>query len=1699
MKKRLICMLMTIVILLPMLAVTTIPSFATDSAAEGVQIESGDAYYSPKIFERTVHTIETSIYITSEDYTQAPGEIFGTYRNDAYPYMRVRISTHSSQEYFVPVIEYQTTYGGDVAGVKSCGLYSVHLEIGKWYHLAFVIDPINSRVQCYVDGVCTTSAAIDINGDILRDVFTFTHMTVGNDSRPGSHSFLGKIKNMAVFSDTRTPEEIAEDYEAVDVNSDGLMAYWEFVGRENDIEDKSGNGYDLRFSKEWLTEEEMDVIRSKAGTVTAENAAYAFAVVGDIQTMTEYDTATAGSVAPTNYVEQIHKWLADNASSLNIRYVIGVGDITEDNTDAEWDLVYPAISQLNGRVDYGLVRGDHDVRNVDGVTNRIDRYFGADDVYMAQFSGENGGVYETGSALNVYRLMTLNGVKWLFIHLDSYVTNEKIDSTGVLEWAKGLIESHPDHRVVITTHEYLDYMGVTQSRAEHLWNDIVSKYENVEMVFSGDISSNYVTMTQTKGEKGNTVSQFLIDPQHVDNYYLKISQLDTESTERNLPVGLITVFYFSADGKTVSAETYSPIHGKYYNTLNQFTFDLDADVNEKITDDSWTGAEIVPSGSGTVGDPYIIENGGNLVWMSNNVTVNATGTPSFDGAYFKQICDIDLNGKAFKSIGHYYGGSTDMAAFGGVYDGNGYAIKNGVIISNNKSHGQTQAYGDGMFGVIYGATIKNIVLEDIDIWSYSLTGGIVGRAASPLDGSAEANFNIISGCIVNDSVKIHPTICYDNRSVKNTEFDTDNYDGIVGAICGLAHSTTVSNCKSAVNIEIFGMQTGSKYASTQHFVTRTTVGGIVGAAGYDSVIEGCSFSGSINIAKNTGIRTNLALGGIVGLVTPNNGTTSAAAISSERGGLTVTSCCNTGTIGYTGDVAVTVPAYMGGIIGYAPMLTPVAADTEDIKAYCLENCYNAATLTAPENIAMAYVGGLVGYATVDGGSDTLWIENSASVLVGESSGSGNEYNTDGAVNNNGYSAVTADPATVITMTADEIAPYISDIVSMGHIHVGGTATCSTKALCELCGEEYGKYTAHEGFAFDSFVGLFVCTDCGDRCEHSLWSGGICADCGQVCVHDWSYEDGTSTCSVCENVCTSHSTLGFDFTCAICGYDKGISNSFSVGSKTISDKELILNKHHSFNLSFNATFGSSETKLNVKDESRNDNIYFSDTEDANNDSPYFNVITWINNVGKGNKYTTFASLWLDTDATKLYLTESNDNTAKICEIEVGVEYSFDFKIDLANGKYTIDICKGGEKYVSHSGSFTAVTDQLTNSQLRFGESAKAKKLHVQKLSYTDIEVGYPEYENSICVECGIECNHIFNAGGHCRFCGAFGNAITFDDGKNGGGNSGSNNGQPLTEENGVYCFQNGSHKQLWDYRDVNGELLGRNYVLSGVFNFSGWEYNSSNSSGTTRLMIWADGDVSNKTTKFALYLFGNNGKLELTPDNDSSSPRLTLETNTDYDIRVAVRSEEISEGVYSNVAYIIVDGELVWTRSFTLTAEDGISVRIGDHTPRKTQADYTVSADFGIRFIDSDINIIGTQQKENANYRWDPTFDIRFVFGIDDIYLSDVGVKVEASVKGGNMFDDASGELTLSSSETVLTDIMVNGKICQPGAYGAGYGGYYLALAVTDIPLDTSATYTFTLTPYVKHHGNTAELFGDTYKITATFENYEMKVLYDDIG
>ena len=91
-----------------------------------------------------------------------------------------------------------------------------------------------------------------------------------------------------------------------------------------------------------------------------------------------------------------------------------------------------------------------------------------------------------------------------------------------------------------------------------MWDKLIKKHENIVMVVSGHVPYEDIVISQVEGDNGNMITQLLIDPQGVD-----VSDGST---------GLIALFHFSADGKNVSVEYYSPIKERYFKENNQIEF-----------------------------------------------------------------------------------------------------------------------------------------------------------------------------------------------------------------------------------------------------------------------------------------------------------------------------------------------------------------------------------------------------------------------------------------------------------------------------------------------------------------------------------------------------------------------------------------------------------------------------------------------------------------------------------------------------------------------------------------------------------------------------------------------------------------------------------------------------------------------------------------------------------------------------------------------------------------------------------------------------------------------------------------------------------------------------------------------------------------------------------------------------------------------
>ena len=511
-----------------------------DNLEGGMWIEQGvDPYQMPKKFSKAPHTFEATIYVPST--SGRGGVIGGTFLSDD----DAACINFEIYDNGVPRLFYRNKNNG-----TSNILFSdVDVRTGGWVHLALVHE--GTRIKCYVNGelmqTISDSKTIEYHSDATKYA-----MCLGDDWRMGQ-SFKGKIKGFAMYSDAKTADEIEATYQSgVDTTDKNILAYYEFTGREGAeaIPDLSGKGNTL--AKYWINDSGIDTSKYD----------YTFVVVGDTQKQANTDWKMGSDDNPDNdtkYMDQIYDWIVANKDAQNIKLVLGMGDITNDNTAGEWEIAKSAISKLAAaNLPYHIIYGyPHD--NL----AEFDTYFKNE----ANFKNADIGYYSGDSLGNYYMRFTINGIKYMIIGIE-FGANDKI-----LKWVGEMADANPDYRVIVTTHAYMFRDGTTldkddvappnrtgktvdensRNNGDMMFDKLIKKHRNIHMVMSGHDPYDSIAYRQDRGESGNIISQFLVDPQNM-----------------NVAYGMVALFHFSADGKKLAVEWYSTGQGRYYKPSNQF-------------------------------------------------------------------------------------------------------------------------------------------------------------------------------------------------------------------------------------------------------------------------------------------------------------------------------------------------------------------------------------------------------------------------------------------------------------------------------------------------------------------------------------------------------------------------------------------------------------------------------------------------------------------------------------------------------------------------------------------------------------------------------------------------------------------------------------------------------------------------------------------------------------------------------------------------------------------------------------------------------------------------------------------------------------------------------------------------------------------------------------------------------------------------
>lgn len=279
------------------------------------------------------------------------------------------------------------------------------------------------------------------------------------------------------------------------------------------------------------------------------------------------DTQHYHRLAPNKFHEQA-QWVADQAEERRIACVLHLGDITNNNRPAQWELAQAAMQRLDGRVPYFMALGNHDLGDngmAQDRTTLFNKYFPLDSFSKLDTFG---GVYdqEPEKLDNSFHLFSAGGQDYLVLALEFGPRKD------VVRWANKVVENHADRAAILITHAYMYYddtrydftkygtrqrwnphtYGVgTESQGDvndgqELWDNLVSKHSNFIMTLNGHVLDDGLGRITTPNAAGNNVHQMLV------NFQMRPSGGD----------GWVRLLEVSNKNKTIDVVDYSPVRNQ---------------------------------------------------------------------------------------------------------------------------------------------------------------------------------------------------------------------------------------------------------------------------------------------------------------------------------------------------------------------------------------------------------------------------------------------------------------------------------------------------------------------------------------------------------------------------------------------------------------------------------------------------------------------------------------------------------------------------------------------------------------------------------------------------------------------------------------------------------------------------------------------------------------------------------------------------------------------------------------------------------------------------------------------------------------------------------------------------------------------------------------------------------------------------------
>lgn len=540
---------------------------ASDESADGYKIYdkpgTGEAYSGSRIsfdgnsgaslsgsFSRMPETIE--LYFRSSEKATQP--LMDNYRNTAVepnPY-RLQITADGKLRYY--------EMNGDLSfSVLSRRAYCD----GSWYRAAvtrsYDAGAGSLSVTLYIfdsrGGILEESRISRPLGERKREDYAargyFSNITPAYFGTDWFHEnyLKGDIGEVFLWDRPLTLEELEAER-----GSDGLI--YRFAHYDTPagtiICDTLGGSLTAKLERSWIDE------------VSFFEGDYSILILPDSQRLVKYFP---------DQVMSLFGWIADNAEAMGIKLVMSVGDLINDKTPEQYAVIGAAAKLIYGKIPFLIIDGNHDYSGGD---RSLALYRSTFDTETWREQEGYAGAFEEGSMSNSYYTYDFGEEKYIFLML------ELAPRDAVLEWANGILEQHSDRTAIVTTHAHLDVSGTylnydkyntfyayravrdSDTDAQKLWDSLISRHENIKMVFSGHMGCCDIVWRSDRGESGNRVYTFCIDGEKMDSDFGGIG-----------PVVLMT---FSEGGRKVDFNYYSVSTNRLIGSKNQFGLTLDSPI-----------------------------------------------------------------------------------------------------------------------------------------------------------------------------------------------------------------------------------------------------------------------------------------------------------------------------------------------------------------------------------------------------------------------------------------------------------------------------------------------------------------------------------------------------------------------------------------------------------------------------------------------------------------------------------------------------------------------------------------------------------------------------------------------------------------------------------------------------------------------------------------------------------------------------------------------------------------------------------------------------------------------------------------------------------------------------------------------------------------------------------------------------------------